>query len=371
MEALKEEAGTLLVEILGILTKQIYLLSVGTGLNPHYIPGTEHDFGYKQWLIGDKSKGVQKGALLNMLFDGMLGPPDYMCRQLLNGRYRRIQPVLHEVIDLDETDRIDELLAIADGMDLSRTIAWIKSLPTNAFLILALDGGGIRGVLQARVLEILEAACPGFLKRVKFTAGTSIGGINACFIAKNHSVKGLVHMFREYGPEIFAKRDWLDTLAGGLDELVRANYDRDGLEKALKTVFDEDETLGDLPGKCMVVAFDLDNQDEQSVATATRRYTARHWKPKYGHNWDPDSPDSKTKVLDWLYRGSAAPTYFPGYQGYVDGGVIDNNPSAAALAKAVKEGMTLGHVELLERVAKLLDKVAHMDVPPEAPRTAV
>jgi patatin-like phospholipase/acyl hydrolase len=37
-------------------------------------------------------------------------------------------------------------------------------------------------------------------------------------------------------------------------------------------------------------------------------------------------------------RTSAAPTYFPSYQHYVDGGVFANNPSMAALAQALDAG---------------------------------
>jgi hypothetical protein len=62
-----------------------------------------------------------------MLFDGMIGPPDYMCSQLLNGNYVRLNPNLDEVIGLDAVDRVDELVAIADGMDLSKTVDWLRS----------------------------------------------------------------------------------------------------------------------------------------------------------------------------------------------------------------------------------------------------
>jgi patatin-like phospholipase/acyl hydrolase len=54
--------------------------------------------------------------------------------------------------------------------------------------------------------------------------------------------------------------------------------------------------------------------------------------------------------VDVALRTSAAPAYFPIYQGYIDGGVVVNNPSMCALAQAINPetgGQSLRKVTLL------------------------
>ncbi len=213
------------------------------------------------------------------------------------------------------------------------------------YMVVSCDGGGIRGVLTARLLEHLENDSP-FLSGVDLFAGTSTGGILALGLAKGLRPSKLVHLYRAFGEKIFAKRDLLDKISN-LDELWRADNDHKGLREALESVFDPEETLGDLPKKVLIPAFDLDNQDEESKASATRAYRTRFWKPKFMHNFESPGNDKSVKVVDAALRTSSAPTYFPSYQGYVDGGVVDNNPSMSALAKAVKEGAWLGRQKSL------------------------
>ena len=57
--------------------------------------------------------------------------------------------------------------------------------------ILSLDGGGMRGVLTARILWRLERACPGFLDKVDVIAGASTGGIQALKLASGGKVTEL------------------------------------------------------------------------------------------------------------------------------------------------------------------------------------
>jgi len=202
--------------------------------------------------------------------------------------------------------------------------------------VLSFDGGGIRGVLSARLMQRIEEARPGFLASVDFFAGTSIGSINAALFAYGVGPATVIEFFKTRAKAAFGDRDLLDKLSG-LDELVRANYGIEEIQAALIELLG-DTTLGDLTKKLMIPAFDLDNQDQESKKGATRVYKERFWKPKYMHNFPQaeGNPDEQILVRDACLRSSAAPTYFPSYQGYIDGGMMDNNPSMSALAKAAK-----------------------------------
>ena len=100
-----------------------------------------------------------------------------------------------------------------------------------------------------------------------------------------------------------------------------------------------DMTLGDLKKKVLVATFDLDS-------VVVTKAGVRTWKAKFFHNFpDPDGLDDlDQRVVDVAMRTSAAPTYFPTYEGFVDGGVVANNPSMCAVAQALDP--KTGHQDL-------------------------
>ena len=59
----------------------------------------------------------------------------------------------------------------------------------------------------------------------------------------------------------------------------------------------------------------------------------RSWKPKIFHNFPGNDSDGGELAYKVGLYTSAAPTYFPTVDGYVDGGVFANNPSMCALTQ--------------------------------------
>jgi patatin-like phospholipase/acyl hydrolase len=90
----------------------------------------------------------------------------------------------------------------------------------------------------------------------------------------------------------------------------------------LKRVFG-DTTLGQLKKRVLITAFDLDNEDPAE----------RTWKPKLFHNFPGRNTDRGALVFEVGLYTSAAPTYFPSVEGFIDGGVYASNPSMCALAQ--------------------------------------
>jgi patatin-like phospholipase/acyl hydrolase len=211
--------------------------------------------------------------------------------------------------------------------------------PKN-YRILTLDGGGIRGVLTITILKRLQQAHATFLENVDLVAGTSTGGILALAIAAGRNLDVALKLYKEKGRLVFADSPMDDLKDMG--NAFGAEYSNTGLKQALEEEF-KDMTLGELKKKVVIVSFDLDNKSLDFSVTRT-------WKPKIFHNYPGKGSDEKELVVDVALRTAAAPTFFPVYQGYIDGGVVANNPSMCALAQALDKktgGQSLSKIALL------------------------
>ncbi len=199
------------------------------------------------------------------------------------------------------------------------------------YRVLSLDGGGIRGIVTVLLLKQLSSlpSLAGWLDRVDLIAGTSTGGLLALGIARGLTLEAIENIYVTKGKVIF-RDSWLDDVAD-IGTLIGADYDLKGLRRVVRQILATDTTLGDLGKHVLVAAFDLDNAGDPQRAPGD----PRTWKPKLFHNFP--GPNSDQDALAWkvgLYT-AAAPTYFPAYEGYVDGGVYATNPSMCALAQTL------------------------------------
>ena len=192
------------------------------------------------------------------------------------------------------------------------------------YRILSLAGGGIRGVVTTVLLQRIVAT-PGlerFLDDIDLVAGTSTGGLLALAIANKLDLARIRALYVERGKQIFDD-SWLDNLVD-LGKLRGADYSTQPLRTELNALFG-DVTLGKLKKRVLIPSFDLDNEDPSP--------DNRSWKPKLFHNFPGAGNDRALRAADVGLYTSAAPTYFPSVDGYVDGGVYAGNPSMCAVAQ--------------------------------------
>ncbi|MHC4363307.1 MAG: patatin-like phospholipase family protein, partial [Planctomycetota bacterium] len=190
------------------------------------------------------------------------------------------------------------------------------------YRVLSIDGGGIRGVVTTVLLQRIVAT-PGLenlLNSIDLIAGTSTGGLLALAMAKELDLGEIRDVYVKKGPKIFDD-SWLDDLVD-LGRLRGADYGTRGLRRELRRLF-RNTTLGELSKRVLITAFDLDNEEPER----------RAWKPKLFHNFDGPENDRASLARDVGLYTSAAPTYFPSVDGYIDGGVYASNPAMCALAQ--------------------------------------
>jgi predicted acylesterase/phospholipase RssA len=183
--------------------------------------------------------------------------------------------------------------------------------------ILAIDGGGIRGLIPALVLSEIESRTGRRMADlVDLIAGTSTGGIIACALAKPSPMPAasIAAIYEEEGPEIFSRS--LLRKIGSVGGLTDERYSSSGLVDALE------RHLGDAPMKAATVPLLLTAYDTERRAIRFLR---------------SEGEDSGATMVQAAHATSAAPTYFEavriGDATLVDGGVFAVNPAMCAYAE--------------------------------------
>jgi hypothetical protein len=167
--------------------------------------------------------------------------------------------------------------------------------------MLALDGGGIRGLLTLGILEKIEtllARTSG--KRLcdyfDYIAGTSTGAIIAAGLARGMTVAELVDFYRSSGKQMFEP--------ACLIERIKYFYTADPLKSQLQEVFGRDTNLEPNNLKCLLLVV------TKNVTTDSPWPISSNPEAKYN---DLTRKDCNLGIPLWqvVRASTAAPVYFP------------------------------------------------------------
>ncbi len=212
-----------------------------------------------------------------------------------------------------------------------------KDIPRK---ILALDGGGIRGVITLGILAEIEKQLAKISGRgagfrlceyFDYIGGTSTGAIIAAGLARGKSVQEIFHLYKSKGKEMFDKNFLLQ-----LRTLGKYKYSSGNLTEQLKKLLGPKSRLHPTDLECLLMMMTM-NVDTDSPWPISSNPDA-----KYN---DPDRPDCNLNIPLWqLVRAStAAPAFFDHeilqwdledpdkHFAFVDGGMTPHNNPAFLL----------------------------------------
>jgi patatin-like phospholipase/acyl hydrolase len=217
--------------------------------------------------------------------------------------------------------------------------------------LLALDGGGIRGVITLGVLSRIESTLrerTGERALVlgdwfHYIGGTSTGAIIAAALARGMSVEEIERLYRDLGTKMFKKPFFVKRLW--------AKYTSEPLVAELKREFGEDTKFGDPGLRCLLMAV---------LRNAT---TDSPWPLSNNPNaiFNKQGPDSNLDLPLWqvVRASTAAPTFFAPQEiviagkahQFVDGGVTSfNNPAFQLFLMATLDAYRLRWSTGIERM---------------------
>jgi patatin-like phospholipase/acyl hydrolase len=194
--------------------------------------------------------------------------------------------------------------------------------PGRRFRILALSGGGYRGLFTTAVLRFLEAKYgrgKSIGQRFDFVIGTSVGSLIGAGLACGATANQIHSWFRQAGPQIFSRNPlliyWLRRLS------LQPPYSPKHLREVVERIVTRERAnapIGGLPARFAAVI--LNYRTGQTEIAGTKHFAAgvNHLRP----------------LVDAVLGSTAAPTYFPPHRCsgdiLVDGGLVANAPDLVA-----------------------------------------
>ena len=189
------------------------------------------------------------------------------------------------------------------------------------FNILALDGGGARGIYAAQILAKMEASFGIQIQDCfDLIAGTSTGSIIAGAAATGILMEKVVCLFETEASKIFRKKLFRHGY-------LSSKYSKRPLENALDQLLSSTK-LGDILTPLMIIST---NMSTGGVWVFKSRYMEKLGKPYYR--------DGDVLLKDAILSSCAAPTFFDPVKInnslLTDGGLWANNPSIISFTEAI------------------------------------
>lgn len=176
-------------------------------------------------------------------------------------------------------------------------------------LILTLDGGGVRGLIQIRILGRIFDECPKLKEKILFIGGTSVGAINASGLGIGLTPAEIERKLYDRSPKVF-EDSLLDDIKD-LGRLLGSEYSvfnlKDVLEEDLK-----DKKVRALQIDCGFTVFDM-----------------KQWEPIFINSIEGKYDD--WLLLDAVTGSASAITFFELWEFLTDGGLWAINPTLASL----------------------------------------
>ena len=192
------------------------------------------------------------------------------------------------------------------------------------FSILSIDGGGVRGIFVAAVLDRLERDVGARITdHFDLIVGTSTGGIIALGLGAGLSPGEILEFYVRHMATIFPARrrhPLVLPLA-----LLRSKYRPDGLQGVLQDVFG-DGLLSDSQIPLVIPSYNVGANSVYLFKTPHHVRLRRDW---------------RVPMWQVAMAATAAPVFFPAYSlpgehvRLVDGGIWANNPSMVGVVEAV------------------------------------
>jgi patatin-like phospholipase/acyl hydrolase len=170
---------------------------------------------------------------------------------------------------------------------------------TQPVKILAIDGGGIRGIIPATLLAHIECTTKRPIAQLfDLVAGTSTGGILALGLTiprtvgePLYSAQRFVEMYEDEGPKIFARSLWRRIVT--CNNLTEEKYCAAGIEAVLQQYFG-DSRLADATTDVLVTSYEIAHSFPFFFKSSNARLR----------------PDYDFPARQVARATSAAPTYF-------------------------------------------------------------